>query len=134
MTTTRRRGALSFVLLALGIVVACDRAPEQPAPAKGPAVTVVPVVQRRVPLYGQYIGQTESVQTVEIRARVEGYLEQQAVPDGGAVTTGQLLFTIDPRPSWSTSSSPTPPPSSGPTRWCGRSRRSWRKPRASRRW
>ena len=98
MTTTRRRGALSFVLLALGIVVACDRAPEQPAPAKGPAVTVVPVVQRRVPLYGQYIGQTESVQTVEIRARVEGYLEQQAVPDGGAVTTGQLLFTIDPRP------------------------------------
>lgn len=96
MTTTRRRGAPIIALLLMA-VTACNRAPEQPAPAN-PAVTVVPVVQRRVPLYGQYVGQTESVQTVEIRARVEGYLDRQAVPDGATVTTGQLLFTIDPRP------------------------------------
>jgi membrane fusion protein (multidrug efflux system) len=66
--------------------------------ATPPAVTVVAVAQRRVPVYGQYVGQTEAVKTVEIRARVEGFLEQQAVPDGADVTAGDLLFVIDPRP------------------------------------
>jgi membrane fusion protein (multidrug efflux system) len=66
--------------------------------AKPPAVTVVAVAQRPVPVYGQYVGQTEAVKTVEIRARVEGFIEEQAVPDGADVTAGDLLFVIDPRP------------------------------------
>jgi RND family efflux transporter MFP subunit len=65
---------------------------------KPPAVTVVAVAQRAVPVYGQYVGQTEAVKTVEVRARVEGFLEQQALPDGADVKAGDLLFVIDPRP------------------------------------
>ena len=38
--------------------------------------------QRSVPVYGQYVGQTEAVKTVEVRARVEGFIERQVVPDG----------------------------------------------------
>jgi len=49
-------------------------------------------------VYGQYVGQTEAVKTVEVRARVEGFIERQVVPDGATVKAGDLLFTIDPRP------------------------------------
>ena len=52
---------------------------------------MVPVAQRVVPVYGQYVGQTEAVSTVEIRARVEGFLERQVVPDGANVKAGDLL-------------------------------------------
>jgi RND family efflux transporter MFP subunit len=61
-------------------------------------VTVVPVARGRVPVYGQYVGQTEAARTVEIRARVEGYIERQVVPDGADVKAGGVLFVIDPRP------------------------------------
>ncbi len=96
-----RRGP-RWLALALGLALAgvagCGRAPEaRPAP-RPPAVTVVAVAQRAVPVYGQYVGQTEAVKTVEVRARVEGFLEQQVVPDGADVRAGDVLFVIDPRP------------------------------------
>jgi RND family efflux transporter MFP subunit len=49
-------------------------------------------------VHGQYVGQTEAVKTVEVRARVEGFIERQVAPDGANVKAGDLLFTIDPRP------------------------------------
>jgi RND family efflux transporter MFP subunit len=61
-------------------------------------VTVVAAAQRTVPRYGQYVGQTEAVRTVDIRARVEGFLERQVARDGAEVKAGELLFVIDPRP------------------------------------
>jgi RND family efflux transporter MFP subunit len=88
-------GALITILVALA---ACSRSPEVGAAAKPPAVTVVAVGQRSVPVYGEYVGQTEAVRTVEVRARVEGFIERQAVPDGADVKAGDLLFVIDPRP------------------------------------
>jgi RND family efflux transporter MFP subunit len=88
-----------WLLAAVGLgLVACSPTPEAvPAPTP-PAVTVVAVAQRAVPLYAEYVGQTEAVQTVEIRARVEGFLERQVVPDGAEVKAGDLLFVIDARP------------------------------------
>lgn len=87
-----------MVIAALAGLVACEKSPQVNAAPKPPAVTVVAVVQRSVPVYGQYVGQTEAVKTVEVRARVEGFLERQVVPDGATVKAGDLLFTIDPRP------------------------------------
>lgn len=79
-------------------LAACSRSPEAVPTASPPAVTVVAVAQRPVPVYGQYVGQTEAVQTIEIRARVEGFLDQQVAPDGADVRAGDILFVIDPRP------------------------------------
>jgi RND family efflux transporter MFP subunit len=87
--------ALSVLLLAMA---ACNRSPEVGAAPKPPTVTVVAVGQRSVPVYGQYVGQTEAVKTVEVRARVEGFIERQVMPDGANVKAGDVLFTIDPRP------------------------------------
>jgi RND family efflux transporter MFP subunit len=79
-------------------LTACTSSPEAVPAPKAPAVTVVTVAQRAVPVYGQYVGQTEAVRSVEIRARVEGFLERQVVPDGADVKAGDILFVIDPRP------------------------------------
>jgi multidrug resistance efflux pump len=38
------------------------------------------------------------VKTVEVRARVEGFIERQVAPDGADVKAGDVLFVIDPRP------------------------------------
>jgi membrane fusion protein, multidrug efflux system len=93
----RRLAVVARIVLLLGLA-ACNRSPEVGAAPKPPSVTVVAVGQRSVPVYGQYVGQTEAVKTVEVRARVEGFIERQVVPDGANVKAGDLLFTIDPRP------------------------------------
>jgi membrane fusion protein, multidrug efflux system len=91
------RGARLAATVWLGLA-ACSPSPAAVPAPKSPAVTVVAVAQRPVPVYGEYVGQTEAVKTVEVRARVEGFLDQQMVPDGVDVKAGDLLFVIDPRP------------------------------------
>jgi RND family efflux transporter MFP subunit len=93
---TRRAAGLAAAAW-LGLT-ACTSSPEAVPAPKAPAVTVVAVAQRAVPVYGQYVGQTEAIRTVEIRARVEGFLERQVVPDGADVKEGDVLFVIDSRP------------------------------------
>jgi membrane fusion protein (multidrug efflux system) len=99
---TRRRGwarRAAGLAAAAGLGLgACSPSPAAVLAPKPPAVTVVGVAQRAVPVYGQYVGQTEAVKTVEVRARVEGFLDQQTVPDGADVKEGDVLFVIDPRP------------------------------------
>lgn len=62
-----------------------------------PLVIVAPVVQKTVPIYAEYVGQTNAVNMVEIRSQVEGFLEKIAFTEGSTVRQGQLLFLIDPR-------------------------------------
>ncbi|HXH83160.1 MAG TPA: efflux RND transporter periplasmic adaptor subunit [Candidatus Tectomicrobia bacterium] len=89
------RVVVGIVLLAL---TACSRSPEVSATPKPPGVAVVAAASRTVPVHRDYVGQTEAVTTVEVRARVEGFLERQVVPDGADVRAGDVLFVIDPRP------------------------------------
>src|SRR5262249_14994088 len=63
-----------------------------------PAVVVFEVPQRTVPIYSEYVGQTKALETVELRARVEGTLEKIHFKEGTPVRKGELLFTIDKRP------------------------------------
>ena len=91
---------LSMVGLAVAVLAAtaCRPSHETSAAPQPPAVTVVAAAQRAVPVYGRYVGQTEAVQTVDVRARVEGFIQRQAVADGATVKAGDVLFVIDPRP------------------------------------
>lgn len=63
-----------------------------------PTVVVTTVQPVTVPIFGEYVGQTEAVNTVEIRAQVQGFLKSIDFTEGSTVRRGQLLFTIDPRP------------------------------------
>jgi len=61
-------------------------------------VTAMKVEPETVPVTIEYVGQTQSSHMVEIRARVEGYLDKIAYKEGSLVNEGDLLFQIDPRP------------------------------------
>ena len=63
-----------------------------------PEVYVADVVQKDVPVPMEIVGQTKGSQDVEIRARVEGYLEKVAFTEGSFVKKGDLLYQIDPKP------------------------------------
>src|SRR3982751_4845898 len=67
-------------------------------PPPPPEVKVAPVVQRDVPVYVEAIGQTRGSTEIEVRARVEGYLDSVDYKEGSFVRKGQLLYTIDRRP------------------------------------
>ena len=86
-----RAGAL---LLALSVLSACGEKgpPPQPAP---PEVSVIKVAPAPVTVFEEYVGQTEAIDTVEIRARVGGILERQTYTDGATVKKDDLLFVID---------------------------------------
>ena len=70
---------------------------EAPAGAP-PEVYVADVMQKDVPVYLELVGQTRGSQDVEIRARVEGYLDKVAFTEGSFVSKGTLLYLIDPLP------------------------------------
>lgn len=91
------------VLLALGLALGlagltgCKREAPAFAPPPPPEVTVASPAQRRVPDTMVFTGVTRGVESVEIRARVRGFIEKKHVQDGRRVKQGDLLFTIDPR-------------------------------------
>jgi len=66
--------------------------------AVAPLVVVTALQPHTVPIYTEYVGQTEAVNTVEIHSQVQGLLQRIAFKEGSVVQKGQLLFVIDPRP------------------------------------
>ena len=89
---------LSVAALTIGLLVpGCGKHSSRTAPAP-PVVTVVQPIAREVVEWDEYIGRLESPETVELRARVSGYLDKVHFKEGKEVKKGDLLFTIDPRP------------------------------------
>jgi len=91
---------LFFVTIALALAAACSGKSSEKHEAAPPPATVVvaEAVQRNVPIYSEFVGQTRADETVELRARVEGILQRVYFKEGSGVRKGQLLFTIDKRP------------------------------------
>lgn len=69
----------------------------RPAAVVLPVVAVEPVTTEDVNIYGDYVGRIRAQQFVEIRARVEGFLEKMMFEEGTYVRKGQPLFIIDPK-------------------------------------
>ena len=80
------------------LLAACDRKPEVNAAPAPPPVTVSKPVQKSITEWDEYTGRFTAVETVEIRARVSGFIESIHFKDGQIVKKGDLLFVIDPRP------------------------------------
>jgi membrane fusion protein (multidrug efflux system) len=72
-------------------------AAEKKAAPPPPAVVVAEVVQRTVPIRTELVARTDAQDTVEIRARVQAFLQEQHFTEGTPVKKGQLLFTLDKR-------------------------------------
>ncbi len=76
--------------------VACGK--KEQGAAAPPEVYVADVIQKDVPVFMELVGQTKGSQDVDIRARVEGYLESVNFTEGSFVKKGALLYQIDPKP------------------------------------
>ena len=68
---------------------------KEPVPER-PVVCVAPVGRQNVEIYGDYVGRIKAQQFVEVRARVEGYLEKMVFEEGSHVQRNQVLFQISP--------------------------------------
>jgi RND family efflux transporter MFP subunit len=72
---------------------------EAPLPPPGlPVVTVAVPVEQTVTDHVDFSGKTAAIESVELRARVDGYLEKVQFKEGDEVKKDQVLFKIDPRP------------------------------------
>src|SRR5258707_169971 len=84
--------ALSVGLLAAGC---SQKMPGQGPPP--PQVTVAPVEQKEIVEWSGFTGRTEPVESVEVRPRVFGYIQEVRFQSGQLVKKGDVLFVIDPR-------------------------------------
>jgi len=89
--------AIALPLAIATLVASCGEDQKQAGPPP-PAVTVAEPVKRTVFDYDEYVGRFTAINSVEVRARVSGYLDKLHFKDGQLVKQGDLLFTIDKRP------------------------------------
>jgi membrane fusion protein (multidrug efflux system) len=95
-----RRAVWQSFALAAAVAVsaatgACKKKEAPPPPP--PEVVVAPVVQKDVPVYGEWIGTLDGFVNAEIRPQIEGYVLRLAYREGSMVRAGETLFEIDPR-------------------------------------
>ncbi len=81
----------------LAIVLSGCRSAQPPPPAP-PSVTVAHPLVQSVVEWDEYTARLSAIQSVDVRARVGGYLQSIHFADGAIVSAGDLLFVIDPRP------------------------------------
>ncbi|MFQ5626114.1 MAG: efflux RND transporter periplasmic adaptor subunit [Methyloligellaceae bacterium] len=95
-----KRAVFLLLAMALGTLSACDdqKSASQSGQAgrPAPAVIVTPVVSKPVAALFDFVGQAEAFQSVDLRARVTGFLLKQAFKEGNPVRKGDTLFVIDP--------------------------------------
>ncbi|MGI8738844.1 MAG: efflux RND transporter periplasmic adaptor subunit [Gammaproteobacteria bacterium] len=84
---------LCFTALALS---ACSEG-DSTAPPPPPTLPVVKPLAKQITEWDEYTGRLQAVQSVELRARVSGYVQSIHFRDGSQVKQGDLLFSIDPR-------------------------------------
>lgn len=92
------RGVGFICILALGALVACKGDKTAPASAAALPVGIITVSKADVPVVFEFVGQTQSSQEVEIRARVNGFLEHRVYKEGAMVHAGDVLFRMDAKP------------------------------------
>ncbi|MDB5459789.1 MAG: efflux transporter, family, subunit [Caulobacteraceae bacterium] len=89
----------SAVLLASAVIATgCAPAQSQPAPPPAAKVEVTPAVFQALRQWDELTGRLEAVDSVDVHARVGGFIDGVQFKEGAKVRKGQVLFQIDPRP------------------------------------
>lgn len=90
---------LAFLLVVAKLLIGCDSKPAaSSSPPPPPPVTVARPLQKAITEWDEYTGRFSAVASVEVRARVSGFIDSVHFKDGQLIKQGDLLFVIDPRP------------------------------------
>jgi membrane fusion protein (multidrug efflux system) len=89
---------LAAALLVLSVAACDDGQQAGTGAAPAPSVVVTAVVRKDVTPSRSFVGRVEAIESVELRARVDGFLEQRAFTEGRDVVAGDLLFVIEQAP------------------------------------
>ncbi len=91
----------SIILISCLVLLAACGKSETPnstvAPPK-PAIVASQPIEKEIFEWDEYTGRFQAMESVDIRARVAGYLQEISFKDGSKVKKGDLLFVVDPRP------------------------------------
>lgn len=79
-------------------LAACDISPAPQPPRQEASVKIARPLQQEITEWDEYTGRIEAIESVDVRARVGGYLEKINFKAGARVKKGDLLFVIDPKP------------------------------------
>jgi membrane fusion protein, multidrug efflux system len=89
---------LVIAAMALATLAACSKDAPKPQERGPVAVTAITVTPRDTPVSFEYVGQSQSSHQVQIRARVDGFLDKRVYTEGAMVKPGDVLFLQDPKP------------------------------------
>jgi membrane fusion protein (multidrug efflux system) len=98
ITRHRQRFAPTLALAGLALLGGCESKAVAPAAAAPAEVLVADVEVRDVSIPSEWVGTLEGSSNAQIRAQVQGYLQERRYREGGFVRKGDLLFEIDARP------------------------------------
>ena len=92
-----KRKELTYTIIGIAVILSLYfifTREKKPA-VEMPVVSVMPANQQNVQIFGEYVGRIRAQQFVEVRARVEGFLEQMLFEEGTSVKKNQILFVIN---------------------------------------
>ena len=89
---------VAILLVMANALIGCDSKPAASSAPPPPPVTVARPLQKSVTEWNEFTGRFVAVASVEVRARVSGFIDSIHFRDGQVVKQGDLLFVIDPRP------------------------------------
>ncbi len=94
----RRAWSAGWFLTVIIGLSGCEGRTVEPVPVPPPEVTIAQPLKREILETREYPGEVAAVESVEIRARVTGYITEVNFIEGDIVEAGPVLFKIDPRP------------------------------------
>src|SRR4029077_11348194 len=100
LTNSSRRPLMPVCWVTVAVCIlstGCKQSTQAPAPPP-PPVTVATPIHKEIVEWDEYTGRTQAVESVDVRPRVSGYIDQISFKDGQLVKPGDVLFVVDPRP------------------------------------
>jgi RND family efflux transporter MFP subunit len=91
--------SITTLSAALLLATGCSRPSAQQQPPPAAAVTVAPAESQELVEWEEFTGRTDAMETVEVRPRVSGYVQEVRFQSGQMVKKGDVLFVVDPRPN-----------------------------------
>jgi membrane fusion protein, multidrug efflux system len=86
------------MLVAVALASGCSKEPPKTEARPAIEVSAITIVPRDTPVSFEYVGQTQSSHQVQIRARVNGFLDKRVYSEGAMVKAGEVMFQQDPKP------------------------------------